>query len=198
LPEPVSPTTAVVVPGATVTSTPRRIALSSYANVTSSKRTSPRTDGTPPTPSSTAPSRSATSTSRSRYSKIRWNRASDVWTSIWTDRSDWIGKNSRVWIVVNATSVPSEIEALPPAIASPAKRYASAGMIANDICTDAIRQRPAIRDATSRSASSDDSRSNRSASAGPRPIVLPSRIPLTLSDSSTSALMSAIRPWRAR
>jgi hypothetical protein len=98
---------------------------------------------------------------------------------------------------VNATSVPSEIDAFPPRCAA-GEEVGERGMIAKLICTEAMRQRPAMRDCTSMSASSADSRSKRSASAGPRPIVLPSRIPLTLSDSSTSALMSAIRPWRAR
>jgi hypothetical protein len=69
-------------------------------------------------------------------------------------------------------------------------------MIAKLICTLAIRQRPAIRLATSRSASSRDSPVKRSARSGARPMVLPSRMPLTLSDSSTSALMSAMRLWR--
>ena len=70
-------------------------------------------------------------------------------------------------------------------------------MIAKLICTDGIRQRPAMRERTSRSASSSDSRVKRSASSAARPIVLPSRMPLTDSDSSTSELMSARRPWRS-
>ena len=69
-------------------------------------------------------------------------------------------------------------------------------MAANAICTDAIRQRPAIRERTSRSASSPDSCSKRWASSAERPIVLPSRIPETERDSSTSADMSAIWVWR--
>ena len=56
---------------------------------------------------------------------------------------------------------------------------------------DAITQRPAIRCRTSRSASRSDSPSKRSASSSPRPIVLPSRIPLTESDSWTMLEMSA-------
>jgi hypothetical protein len=70
-------------------------------------------------------------------------------------------------------------------------------MIEKAICTEAIRQRPAIRERTSRSASCADSAVKRSASSVERPIVLPSRMPLTLSDSSTSAEMSASRPWRS-
>ena len=71
-----------------------------------------------------------------------------------------------------------------------------AGIAAKLIWTEAIRQRPAIRDRTSRSASSSDSRSKRSASSLARPIVFPSRIPETESDSSTRAEMSARRVWR--
>ncbi len=70
-------------------------------------------------------------------------------------------------------------------------------MTANAICTDAIRQRPAIRERTSRSARRSDSSVKRWASSCPRPIVLPSRIPDTDSDSSTSDEMSARLPWRS-
>ena len=56
---------------------------------------------------------------------------------------------------------------------------------------EAITQRPAMRWRTSRSASRSDSLSKRSASSSPRPIVLPSRIPLTESDSWTRLEMSA-------
>ena len=69
-------------------------------------------------------------------------------------------------------------------------------MIAKLIWTVAIRQRPAIRACTSRSASSPDSSLKRRTSSGARPIVLPSRMPETDSDSSTSVDMSARRPWR--
>ena len=69
---------------------------------------------------------------------------------------------------------------------SPANQYTNAGMIAKLICTEAIRQRPAMRARTSRSASSLDSERKRSTSSGARPIVLPSRMPDTESDSSTS------------
>src|SRR3954454_21460712 len=67
-------------------------------------------------------------------------------------------------------------------------------MIEKLICTVDIRQRPAIRDCTSRSARCWDSAVKRSASSPERPIVLPSRMPETESDSSTSELMSASRP----
>ena len=69
-------------------------------------------------------------------------------------------------------------------------------MIAKLICTEAIRQRPAMRARTSRSASSPDSSLKRLTSSGERPIVLPSRMPDTDSDSSTSVDMSARRLWR--
>ena len=104
--------------------------------------------------------------------------------------SDWIGQNSRVCSVVNATSVP--IVTAPGE--SPANRYTSAGMTANEVWIEAITQRPAIRERTSRSASRPLSRSKRSASSSPRPIVLPSRIPETDSDSCTKEEMSAIAP----
>ena len=67
-------------------------------------------------------------------------------------------------------------------------------MTANDVWIEAIIQRPAIRERTSRSARLADSRSKRSASSVLRPIVLPSRIPETDSDSCTSEEMSAIAP----
>ncbi len=69
-------------------------------------------------------------------------------------------------------------------------------MIAKVVWIEAIRQRPAIRWRTSRSASRRDSPSKRSTSSAERPIVLPSRIPDTESDSSTSVEMSAIARWR--
>ena len=96
--------------------------------------------------------------------------------------------------MVNATSVPIEIAWLPPAMLWPANQYTAAGMIAKLICTDAMRQRPAMRERTSRSASAADSPSKRSASSAERPIDLPSRMPETDRDSSTSDEMSAIRP----
>ena len=58
----------------------------------------------------------------------------------------------------------------------------------------AIIQRPAIRERTSRLAIPFDSSVNRPARSSPRPIVLPSMIPDTDSDSATSALRSA--SWR--
>ena len=69
-------------------------------------------------------------------------------------------------------------------------------MTANEVWIEAITQRPAMRERTSRSASRADSLSKRSASAPPRPIVRPSRMPDTDSDSWTSAEMSAMAPWR--
>ena len=65
-------------------------------------------------------------------------------------------------------------------------------MTAKLVWIEAITQRPAMRERTSRSASRSDSPSKRSASSAPRPMVLPSRMPDTLSDSCTSEEMSAI------
>ena len=64
-------------------------------------------------------------------------------------------------------------------------------MIAKLVWIIAITQRPAIRWRTSRSASRRESVSKRSASSSPRPMVLPSRIPETESDSWTRLEMSA-------
>ena len=105
-----------------------------------------------------------------------------------TESSDPTGKKSRVCRSVNAATVPSEMS---PANGWPANQYTSAGMTEKEVWMDAITQRPAMRCRTSSSASPADSRSKRSASSSPRPIVFPSRIPETESDSSTSADMSA-------
>ena len=64
-------------------------------------------------------------------------------------------------------------------------------MTAKLVWIDAITQRPAIRWRTSRSASRSESASKRSASSFVRPIVFPSRIPETESDSCTRLEMSA-------
>ena len=64
-------------------------------------------------------------------------------------------------------------------------------MIAKVIWIEDITQRPAIRCCTSSPASVRDSASNRSASSLLRPIVFPSRIPDTESDSWTRLEMSA-------
>ena len=64
-------------------------------------------------------------------------------------------------------------------------------MIAKVIWIEAIIQRPVIRLLTSRSASRFDSPENRSARSSVRPIVLPSRIPETESDSCTIEETSA-------
>ena len=107
-----------------------------------------------------------------------------------------MGNSTRVCSVVNATTVPIVIACPPEAMLSPANQYTAAGMIAKLICTEAMRQRPAMRVRTSSSASSRDSPPKRRTSSGARPIVLPSRMPDTDSDSSTSVDMSASRPWR--
>jgi hypothetical protein len=69
-------------------------------------------------------------------------------------------------------------------------------MTENVVWIEAIIQRPVIRERTSRSASRSDSLSKRSASSPERPIVLPSRIPETDSDSCTSDEMFDIDCWR--
>ncbi len=127
---------------------------------------------------------------------MRSNSAREARISMPTSSSERIGKPKRVCSVVNATSVPIEIDEEPAAIVRPAKRKTRAGMIEKLIWMTDIRQRPAMRWRTSSSASSSDSDSKRRASSPARPIVLPSRIPDTDSDSATSALMSATRPWR--
>ncbi len=64
-------------------------------------------------------------------------------------------------------------------------------MTAKDVWIAAIIQRPVIRLLTSRAARRPDSCSNRSARSSARPIVLPSRIPETESDSCTIEETSA-------
>ena len=70
-------------------------------------------------------------------------------------------------------------------------------MTANDVWIAAIIQRPVIRLRTSRSARRLDSRSKRSARSSVRPIVFPSRIPDTESDSCTIEETSASDAWRS-
>ena len=70
-------------------------------------------------------------------------------------------------------------------------------MIAKVIWIEAIIQRPVIRLRTSRSARRRDSPSKRSARSSVRPIVLPSRIPETDSDSCTIDETSASDAWRS-
>ena len=83
----------------------------------------------------------------------------------------------------------------PPSRSScPAKSTTSAGMIAKLICTVDMRQRPAIRDCTSRSARLADSAVKRSASSPSGPSSCRAGSPDTDSDSATSELMSARRP----
>ena len=70
-------------------------------------------------------------------------------------------------------------------------------MTANVVWIAAIIQRPVIRLRTSRSARRRDSVENRSARSSVRPIVLPSRIPETESDSWTIDEMSASETCRS-
>ena len=69
-------------------------------------------------------------------------------------------------------------------------------MTANVIWIDCIIQRPVMRLRTSSPARRFDSPSKRPASSDERPIVLPSRMPDTESDSWTRDEMSAIDSWR--
>ena len=70
-------------------------------------------------------------------------------------------------------------------------------MTANVVWIAAIIQRPVIRLRTSRPASRSDSVSKRTARSAARPIVLPSRIPETESDSWTIDDTSASDAWRS-
>lgn len=72
----------------------------------------------------------------------------------------------------------------------------TAGIAAMTIVMTDIRQRPAMLDRTSRSTSSSDSSPNDFVSESERPIVRPSRMPLTESDSVTVAAIAAICFWR--
>src|SRR5579859_3441943 len=139
------------------------------------------------------------STGRSRYSKMRSNRAREVSRSAPVESRLWIGNSSRVWRVVNATTVPIVIVEWPPPVIHPwpAIQYTSAGWMANTIWIVDITHRPAMRERTSMSAIWRDSSVNRVARSRPRPIVLPSMIPDTDSDSDTRAERSASRRWRS-
>src|SRR4029453_5245185 len=122
---------------------------------------------------------------------MRSNSASEVCTSRPTPSSDPTGKNNLVCSVVKATSSGSETASDPPASASPPNQYTAAGITAKLVWIEAITQRPAMRWRTSRSARRSESVSKRSASSLPRPIVFPSKIPETDSDSWTRLEMSA-------
>ena len=98
---------------------------------------------------------------------------------------------------MNATSVPIVIEVEPRSIVQPANRYTSAGITAKVVWIAAIIQRPVILLRTSRPARRCDSVSKRVARSPERPIVLPSRIPETESDSCTIEETSASDAWRS-
>ncbi len=68
----------------------------------------------------------------------------------------------------------------------------TAGIAAMTIVITAVRQRPAMFDFTSRSTSRSDSSAKDPVSESERPIVRPSRMPLTDSDSVTVAAIAAI------
>ena len=123
---------------------------------------------------------------RSMYSKMRSNSASDASQSAPTPSRDWIGKSRRVCRVVNATTVPMRSTARQSAArrtsrsapASRRRRTGSCPSSSGPPCASAPRDRRCR----------SDSAVNRSARSSPRPIVLPSMIPETESDSATSAL----------
>lgn len=72
----------------------------------------------------------------------------------------------------------------------------TAGMAAMTMVMTAIRQRPAMFDRTSRSTSRSDSSAKSAVRESERPIVRPSRMPLTDRDSVTVAAIAAICFWR--
>ena len=113
------------------------------------------------------------------------------------DSSDWIGKNSRVCSVREGDER-ADRDRLDPGQRLPGepvdeRRHDREAHLHR---WPSASGRPSASGPRGRRARAD-SRVKRSASSSPRPIVLPSRMPLTDSDSSTSALMSASRPWRA-
>lgn len=108
------------------------------------------------------------------------------------------GATSRFSRLVKATTVPMEVGLAPPASASPASQYTSAGTVISAVRRAAICQRPASADSRSRREISRESSAKRSRSARSLPIVLVSRTPATDSDSSTSVVSRASRVWRPR
>lgn len=120
MPEPVDPTSAVVVPAGTSRSMSASVggpavSDSSYRNATPRIETSPRRTSRVP-----APGLSPISTRRSSTSKIRPNSAFDVATFCPIVCIALAGATSRLSMLVNATTVPSEIGDAPFASASPA------------------------------------------------------------------------------
>lgn len=71
-----------------------------------------------------------------------------------------------------------------------------AGIADMTIPMTAMRQRPAMFDRTSRSTRPSDSSAKDRVSESERPMVRPSRMPLTESDSVTVAAIAAICFWR--
>ena len=193
LPEPVSPTMAVVVPAGTASVTPSMV------------RRSRRRSGSDVLEGDLAAERRPVE--RDRVAALRdldgqvevledpvEQGERRLHVDLHVDSSDMIGRKRRVWSVVNATTVP--IVTADPIQDWPANQYTAAGITAKLVPIDAITHRPAIRWRTSSSARRSDSDSKRSARASERPIVLPSRIPETDRDSCTMLDMSAIVSWR--
>ena len=71
---------------------------------------------------STASGASLMAGTRSRYSKMRANRAREVWRSKATRMSPMSGCSNRACTVVNSTTVPAVIAPLPPPIRYPDTR----------------------------------------------------------------------------
>ena len=192
LPEPVSPTMAVRVPAGTSKETscerPRRRRRRSGTRRRRRRRRRGRAAA------ARRSGRSSISTGRSRYSKTRSKSASDVCTSI-RDREQRADREEEPRLQRGEGDDRAERdvagEALPgePVDERGHDREASSGSTPSP-------SGPAMRCRTSRSASSAGLALEAVGELGPRPIVLPSRIPETESDSSTSVDMSAIVRWR--
>ncbi len=125
---------------------------------------------------------------------MRSNSASDPWISTCTLSSCPIGKNSRLWSVVNATMSPAVgADGLPFAAIVPASQYTNAGMIEKIVPMMAKNHRPTIAWRIWSFASDRLSVVKRATDRSCAPNVLPSRIPDTESVSSVTAVISARR-----
>ncbi len=125
---------------------------------------------------------------------MRSNSAREPWISTWTLSSWPIGKNSRLWSVVNATMSPA-VGALgsPFAASVPASQYTNAGVIEKIVPMIMKNQRPTMAWRIWSRASSRFNALNLATERSCAPNVLPSSIPETDSVSSVTALISARR-----
>jgi hypothetical protein len=108
------------------------------------------------------------------------------------DSSETAGRSRPCWRLTNATSVPIDGGVPPSCSIAPADQYSRAGMAAMIMPMVDMRQRPAMLARTSRPTSCSDSAAKVRVSASARPMVRPSRMPLTDSDSVTMAAIAAI------